>query len=266
VIVDIVLIVLGVRYGFASETCFTAQVAHTDTTRYGWYYRPRTDGLQPERNTEMQFAYDLGAYSVGDSDEKIIYLTFDAGYDNGYASDILDTLAAHDAPAAFFLVAHYIEANPDITRRMAEEGHLVCNHTAHHKDMAALTDFDAFAKELCGLEDTCMAVTGQPMAKYFRPPSGTFSERCIRYANELGYTTVFWSFAYRDWVVDDQPSESAAIDVIMARTHPGEIALLHLTSETNARVLDTVLTKWEDMGYRLESLDYLVDTCDSSGE
>ena len=265
-LLDIGLIALGLTYGFASETCFTNEVAHTETTSYNWYYKPRTDGYQPERNAEMQFAYDLGAYSTGDPDEMVIYLTFDAGYDNGYASDILDALAAHDAPAAFFLVEHYIEANPDIVLRMAEEGHLVCNHTTHHKDMAAMTDFDAFETELGSIEQTYYELTGQPMAKYFRPPSGTFSERCIRYANELGYTTVFWSFAYKDWLVDAQPSHSDAIDTIISRTHPGEIALLHLTSKTNAEVLDTVLSEWEEMGYRFESLDDLVETYDSGGD
>ena len=117
----------------------------------------------------------------------------------------------------------------------------------------------AFEAELCGIEQTYFELTGQQMAKYFRPPSGTFSERCIRYAGELGYTTVFWSFAYKDWLVDAQPSHSDAIDTIISRTHPGEIALLHLTSKTNAEVLDTVLSQWEDMGYCFKSLDDLVE-------
>ncbi len=262
IIVDMALIALGVKFGFASETCFTSTVAHTETTKYNWYYKPRTDGLQPEKNAEMMFIYDHNAYGIGDPDEDVIYLTFDAGYDNGYTEDILDTLKSHNVPAAFFLVEHYITSNPEIVKRMAEEGHLVCNHTTHHKDMSALTDFDAFAKEMQDIEQTYTELTGQTMAKFFRPPSGQFSERCLQYADQLGYTTVFWSFAYRDWYVDDQPSEAEAIDTIISRTHPGEIALLHLTSETNARVLDTILAQWKDMGYRFESLDHLIDTYD----
>ena len=208
----------------------------------------------------MLFVYELGAYSMGDPDDKVIYLTFDAGYENGYAEQILDTLQEYDVPAAFFLVEHYIESCPDLVRRMAEEGHLVCNHTTNHKDMSQITDFEAFRQELCGIEETYCEVTGEEMAAYFRPPSGTFSELCIQYAAELGYTTVFWSFAYVDWYTDDQPSEQKAYDTIVSRTHPGAIVLLHLNSATNAAVLDDIIEAWQDMGYRFESLDYLAET------
>ena len=261
-ILDVILLLFAARFGFASETCFTQTVAHSETTVYNWYYKPRTDGLQPQKNAEMQFVYDMGGYSMGDPEDKVIYLTFDAGYENGYTKDILDTLSEHDVTAAFFLVGHYINSSPGVVRRMVDEGHLVCNHTMTHQNMGAITDFEAFKKELCGIEDIYNAATGEQMAKFFRPPSGAFSERCIAYANDLGYTTVFWSFAYKDWLVDAQPSPDAAFETIISRTHPGEIVLLHMCSSTNAAILGDVIEAWREMGYHIESLDYLAETYD----
>ncbi len=257
---DIVLIILSFSYGYASEVFFVS--SHTESTVYSWYYMPRTDGLQPEPEAEFKFAYDYCAYSVGDPDKKIIYLTFDAGYENGYTMQILDVLKQHDVKAAFFIVSHYIRTNPEIVKRMVEEGHLVCNHSANHKDMASMSDFEMFRKELTGIEETFYEVTGKDMPDYFRPPEGKFSERSLKYAQELGYYSIFWSFAYRDWFVDDQPDEESAFNTIISRTHPGEVALLHATSRTNANILDKVLTEWEDMGYTFKSLNYLVRTYD----
>lgn len=257
---DIVLIVLTLSFGYATSVCFVQTATHTKTTAYGWYYKPRTDGQQPEKNTETEFIYNYDAYSVGDPDEKVIYLTFDAGYENGYTEEILDMLKEHDVPAAFFLVEHYVDSCPQLIRRMVEEGHLVCNHSTSHKDMAAMTDFETFKSELTNNEDTFYKITGEQMPKYFRPPSGRFSELCLQYAKELGYTTVFWSFAYADWYVDDQPSHDFAFSTIISRTHPGAIVLLHSTSKTNAEILGDVITEWQSMGYTLKSLDYLVST------
>jgi peptidoglycan-N-acetylmuramic acid deacetylase len=175
---------------------------------------------------------------------------------------ILDTLKAHGVPAAFFLVEHYIKTNPELVNRMVTEGHLVCNHSANHKDMASMADMEAFKKELTDIENTFYETTGKVMPKYFRPPEGKFSERSLKYAQQLGYTTVFWSFAYKDWYVNDQPGTEEAFKTIISRTHPGEIALLHATSKTNAEVLDRVLTEWENMGYTFKSLNYLVRTYD----
>lgn len=233
---------------------------HTETTEYSWYYKPRTDGKQPEKLREFAFVENYNAYSLGSPDEKVIYITFDAGYENGYAPKILDVLKAHNAPAAFFLVKHYLVTNPDIVKRMVAEGHLVCNHSTHHKIMSKM-DFESFKQELSGIEQTFFELTGQQMPKYYRPPEGRFSERSLKYAQELGYTTIFWSFAYQDWYDNNQPSVDSAFRIITTRTHPGEIALLHLTSATNAKVLDDVLTEWERQGYSFKSLDYLIETC-----
>ena len=256
---DVALIALSMVCGFSSQVCFYQAAAHTDTTQYGWYYMPRTDGLQPGENPEFVFVKNYDVLSMGSPDDKVIYITFDAGYENGNADKILDALKDHQAQAAFFLVGHYIKVNPEIVQRMVDEGHIVCSHSMNHKNMAAITDFAAFSKELTDLETLFYEQTGKRIAKFFRPPEGTFSEMLLRYAQQCGYTTVFWSFAYQDWYNDNQPSVESAFDTIISRTHPGEIALLHLTSKTNAEVLDAVLTKWEEMNYRFGSLYDLVN-------
>ncbi len=257
---DIVLIALSITCDFDSKVAFVQKTAHSKMSVYEWYYKPRTDGRQPEKNSEMEFIYSYDAYGVGASDEKVIYLTFDAGYENGYTDKILDTLEKHDAPAAFFVVGSYIETNPELIKRMTDEGHLVCNHSMHHKDMAVMSDFEEYKKELLDIEEVFYKSTGKSMAKFFRPPKGRFSENCLEYAKELGYVTVFWSFAYCDWLVDDQPSDEFAVSKIISRTHPGEIALLHATSKTNAEILDEVISEWKSMGYSLKSLNHLIKT------
>ena len=196
---------------------------------------------------------------LGDTSQPVIYLTFDAGYENGCTAQILDTLKAHNAPAAFFLVGNYIEKNADLVRRMVEEGHTVGNHTMHHPDMSKISNFDAFSKELSDLEALYQEVTGQEMEQYYRPPQGVYSQDNLENAQKLGYKTVFWSLAYADWDNNNQPTHDAALEKLMSRIHNGAVVLLHSTSKTNAEILDEVLTKWEEMGYRFAPISELFD-------
>ncbi len=251
---DVVLIALSLGFDFNTQVCFFT-AAHSEDASYNWYFVPRSDGLQPRDLPEFSFIKGRDAFWVGDPEEKTIYLTFDAGYENGYTSKILDVLKAHNAPAAFFVVGHYIKTAPELITRMVNEGHLVCSHSMNHKDMSAIGDLNAFKTDLEELENTYKELTGKQMPKFFRPPEGRFSERSLKFAEELGYKTIFWSFAYKDWYVDAQPSEEEAFKTITTRTHPGAIVLLHATSKTNADVLDRVITEWERMGYKLKSLN-----------
>lgn len=228
-----------------------------DTMEYSWYFKPRTDGEQPTPNTEASFFSKYGTYYVGKPQEKVIYLTFDAGYENGYTEKLLDTLKKHNAPAAFFVVKSYIKTNPDLVKRMVDEGHLVCNHSTTHPSMANITDFEKFSKELTAVDDAYKELIGKEMPKYFRPPMGKFSELSLKYTQKLGYKTIFWSFAYVDWLNDNQPTHEYAKTKIFTRTHPGAIVLLHPNSKTNCEVLDDVITEWKKQGYTLKSLDYL---------
>ena len=208
----------------------------------------------PAGNQQLK-AYD-GAY-LGDTSRKVLYLTFDAGYENGCTEQILDVLKKQEVPAAFFLVGNYISRNADLVRRMVEEGHIVGNHTMHHPNMSKLTDQETFARELTDLEQLFYETTGKQLPKYYRPPQGIYSEQNLAMAKELGYQTVFWSLAYADWMNDDQPSDQQAFDKLLPRTHNGAVVLLHSTSQTNARILDQLLTKWKEMGYTFESIDKL---------
>ena len=205
-------------------------------------------------------ADQLGRYDaayLGDTSEKVLYLTFDAGYENGCTEKILDTLKKHDVKAAFFLVGNYIQRNADLVRRMVQEGHTVGNHTMHHPDMSKLSDFNAFSRELSDLAELYEQTVGQPMPRYYRPPQGIYSEENLKMAQQLGYRTVFWSLAYVDWNNDAQPSREQALSKLLPRTHPGAVVLLHSTSKTNAEILDELLTKWEEAGYRFGTVEEL---------
>ena len=254
---DVVLVLLVSALGAPVPAFSEARVAHSETTEYSWYTMPMKDGTQPAPQPEFAFIGQFGGYWIGPPDEKVIYITFDAGYENGNTPQILDALKKHNAPAAFFLVDHYIKTNPELVQRMTDEGHLVCSHSTNHKNMAAMADFETFKSEMDGVAERHSSVTGQQIAPYFRPPEGRFSELCLKYAQQLGYKTIFWSFAYKDWYVDNQPSAQDAMNTITSRTHPGMVALLHATSSTNAAIMDDLLTRWEEMGYTFGTLDDL---------
>ena len=216
------------------------------------------EGSRPTGNVSAEELARYDAYFMAeDGEEKVLYLTFDCGYENGNTEAILDALKKHGAPAAFFVVGHFLETAPDMVRRMAEEGHTVGNHTYHHPDMSKISDKESFQKELNQVAELYKEVTGQNMPMYYRPPQGKYSESNLQMAKELGYRTYFWSLAYVDWNVDDQPTHQEAFDKLLTRVHPGAIVLLHNTSKTNGEILDELLTKWEEMGYSFAALDEL---------
>lgn len=224
-----------------------------------------TPGQPPIGNASSEELEALSARYLGDVSEPVIYLTFDAGFENGNTPAILDALKKHHAPAAFFLVGNYLETAPDLVRRMVEEGHVVGNHTTSHPDMSKIADLETFQQELKGVEDLYREVTGEEMLKLYRPPQGKFSLENLKQAQQLGYTTVFWSLAYVDWYTDNQPTKEQAFDKLLPRIHSGAIVLLHSTSSTNAQILDELLTKWEQAGYRFGNLkELMIETVPSS--
>ena len=222
-----------------------------------WGLSFRQEGMPPVAPVNQATLEKMGGVYLGDTKEKTIYLTFDAGYENGCTARILDVLQKHNAPAAFFLVGNYLEKNGDLVRRMVEEGHIVGNHTMHHSDMSKLSDPESFSRELKELEALFRQVTGKELPKYYRPPQGIYSEENLKMAKELGYKTVFWSLAYVDWQQDRQPTREQALKKLLPRTHNGAVILLHSTSKTNADILDDLLTEWETRGYRFASLTEL---------
>lgn len=248
---------LAVPIGVACVSAGASPPAAAAAANTNWGLSFQENGKTPIGNASADFLRQYDAYYVGGTEEKVIYLTFDAGYENGYTPSILDTLKKHDVKAAFFVVGNYIQTAPDLVKRMAAEGHIVANHTYHHPDMSKISDKAAFQGELQQLEDLYRETTGQEMPKFYRPPQGKYSEENLKQAKELGYTTVFWSLAYVDWYVDDQPTREEAFGKLLPRIHPGAVVLLHSTSETNAAILDELLTKWEEAGYRFGTLEEL---------
>lgn len=192
-----------------------------------------------------------------DGGDKVVYLTFDAGYENGNVGKILDTLKEQNVTGAFFILGHLCEAYPDLVRRMADEGHLVCNHTYTHKNMTGAPT-GVLTAELERMEAACRDI-GVTMAKYFRPPEGTFDRAMLREAQTCGYKTVFWSFAYADWDNQKQPSPAAATEKILSNAHNGAVILLHPTSATNAAIMGDVISRLKAEGYRFGTLDELTE-------
>ncbi len=222
-----------------------------------WGLSFQSEGQPPSGPASTKQLQEYDAVYLGNTEEKVLYLTFDAGYENGCTGKILDVLKKHGVPAAFFLVGNYMEKNADLVRRMVEEGHIVGNHTMHHYDMSELSDKEAFSQELTQLEALFQQVTGNELPKYYRPPQGIYSEENLKMAQELGYKTVFWSLAYVDWNNDAQPTKEQAFSKLLPRTHNGAVVLLHSTSQTNTEILDELLTRWEEMGYTFQSIDQL---------
>lgn len=226
-------------------------------------------GTQSVGNASSEDLAWYDAYYVGSDDEKVIYLTFDCGYENGNTEPILDALKKHDVQATFFVVGHFLETAPEMVKRMVEEGHTVGNHTYHHPDMPTISDQETFRKELDDVAALFAEITGTELSSYYRPPQGKCNVENLRMAQEMGYHTIFWSLAYVDWDQDNQPGHEEAFSRLTGRVHPGAVVLLHNTSRTNGEILDELLTKWEEMGYTFRPLSELVyggDSKDSAGE
>ena len=217
------------------------------------------DGVKPTGIASAEELKKYDAYFVGEGEEKVIYLTFDAGYENGNTEPILDALKRHQAPATFFVVGHYLESAPELVKRMVEEGHCVGNHTYHHLDMSQISDMASFRREMDDVANLFRQITGEELSMYYRPPQGKYSVENLKMAKELGYQTFFWSLAYVDWYQDEQPSREEALEKLTGRIHPGAVVLLHSTSKTNGEVLDELLGEWEKMGYSFRPLSDLID-------
>ena len=224
-----------------------------------WGLSFQEEGKRPVGNATIEELSRYNAFYAENTEEKKIYLTFDAGYENGNTPAILDALKKHEAPATFFVVGNFISENQELIKRMEAEGHIVGNHTMTHPDMSKISTQESFQKELSGVEDIYKETTGKEMTKFYRPPQGICSTLNLSMAKEMGYHTFFWSLAYVDWYQDNQPDPQEAIEKLTRRIHPGAIVLLHSTSSTNAQILDELLNKWEDMGYSFHSLNELIE-------
>lgn len=224
------------------------------TKKIEWGLKRNDNHNQPDVGKEnRKILEENNGICLGNKDKKILYLTFDEGYEAGYTSKILEILKENDVKAAFFITAHYLNTQDDLVKQMLEEGHIVGNHTVNHKSMPNLSE-EEIRKEVMDLHTVIYEKFGYEM-KYIRPPKGEFSEKTIKYTNKLGYKTVMWSFAYEDWNEDNQPKEEKAKEKIISNFHNGEIILLHGNSKTNTMILDSIIKEAKNMGYEFKSLD-----------
>lgn len=250
---------LGSLLGILTGTLSPTKETSASVQSASWGLSFQEEGKRPAGNATIDDLKQYNAYYASDTDEKILYLTFDAGYENGNTPAILEALKKHQAPAVFFAVGNFIKDNPDLIKRMITEGHIVGNHTMTHPDMSQISSMESFQKELEGVEELYTSVTGEPMTKFYRPPRGVYSTENLSMAKELGYSTFFWSLAYVNWIQEQQPSKEEAFQKLIPRIHPGAIVLLHNTSSTNAAILDELLTRWEEMGYQFHSIKELTE-------
>jgi peptidoglycan-N-acetylmuramic acid deacetylase len=243
--------------------------AQNSEKNYSWYCVRTNDHSRPSLDTNLSWIIDekYGAYYIDPNcnngsapEDRILYLTFDVGYENGNVAKILDTLKEKDVKGAFFVLSHVIENETELISRMFREGHLVCNHTMHHPDMSKIKDRAAFEKEIVELDTRCLEKTGHHLSRFYRPPEGRFNAQNLMWAKELGYRTVFWSFAYADWDNQKQPDPVASVEKIMANLHNGAIILLHPTSTTNAKILGEVIDLCREQGYHFDTLDNLINS------
>ena len=224
-----------------------------------WYCKRNSDHKQPTSDPIFSFLDECGGIYLdkshgNDNEEKVIYLTFDVGYENGNVTKILDVMKEEGVVGSFFILGNVIDRNPELVLRMTNEGHIVCNHTVNHPNLVGKSE-ELFKREVLGLENKYKELTGKEMAKFFRPPEGTFDRQMLERAQNLGYKTVFWSFAYYDWDNDKQMSEQVALKKILDNTHNGEIMLLHPTGETNAKIMRTLIQELKNQGYTFATLD-----------
>lgn len=253
VVLAIILLCIGMVCALRAVNRLGAAEAAAGITDWGLSFQ--SEGAPPVANASQEYLRNFDALYVGDTNKKEIYITFDAGFENGNTERILDALKKHGVKATFFLVGNYFETQPGLVKRMAEEGHTIGNHTYSHPDMSKIGDIQSFQTELQKNEALYRDVLGSEMPKLYRPPQGKFCEENLKMAQQLGYSTVFWSLAYVDWYTEDQPTPEQAFSKLLPRIHPGAVVLLHSTSSTNAEILDELLTKWEETGYSFGDLE-----------
>lgn len=228
-----------------------------------WWFK-RDDNHGPSGCDDTLDISEYGAYYLDknaeavyeETGEKVIYLTFDCGYENGYTNQILDVLETQDVPACFFVTKTFIRDNPEIAKRMKEEGHQVGNHTITHPSMPSKS-YEEIIQEVTGCADYMKEVTGYDMDPYLRPPRGEYSARTLMLTHDLGYKTIFWSMAYLDYDVNNQPGVDFVVNHFNKYHHNGAIILMHNVSASNAGALDTVITNLKAEGYRFASLNEL---------
>lgn len=274
--VFLVMVLLTACQGLAEKknvqsnetTSNTLRLSNTDQQKYQetsgetvqgierWWLKRNENHQTPEVSDYIDLSkYD--AYYVNPKcKKKKIFLTFDCGYENGFTPKILDVLKKQKVVAAFFVTKPFIREGRELIRRMKKEGHIVGNHTVHHKSMPTLSDRDN-KQEIIDCAEYCKEATGYEMDHFIRPPMGEYNEKTLKLTKSMGYKTIFWSMAYVDFDVNKQPGKQYVVEHFKKYTHNGAIPLMHNVSQSNAEALDEVITNLKKEGYQFESLKKL---------
>ena len=274
--VFLVMVLLTACQGLAEKknvqsnetTSSTLRLSNTDQQKYQetsgetvqgivrWWLKRNENHQTPEVSDYIDLSkYD--AYYVNPKcKKKKIFLTFDCGYENGFTPKILDVLKKQKIVAAFFVTKPFIREGRELVRRMKKEGHIVGNHTVHHKSMPTLSDRDN-KQEIIDCAEYCKEATGYDMDHFIRPPMGEYNEKTLKLTKSMGYKTIFWSMAYVDFEVNKQPGKQYVVEHFKKYTHNGAIPLMHNVSQSNAEALDEVITNLKKEGYQFESLKKL---------
>lgn len=274
--VFLVMVLLTACQGLAEKknvqsnetTSSTLRLSNTDQQKYQetsgetvqgierWWLKRNENHQTPEVSDYIDLSkYD--AYYVNPKcKKKKIFLTFDCGYENGFTPKILDVLKKQKIVAAFFVTKPFIREGRELVRRMKKEGHIVGNHTVHHKSMPTLSDRDN-KQEIIDCAEYCKEATGYEMDHFIRPPMGEYNETTLKLTKSMGYKTIFWSMAYVDFDVNKQPGKQYVVEHFKKYTHNGAIPLMHNVSQSNAEALDEVITNLKKEGYQFESLKNL---------
>lgn len=250
ILVSTIFIIVVVKN---SQTAVLANGTTISNKKYGWGVKRNDNHEQPDITVYKSILDKYKGISMGNKEEKNVYLTFDQGYEAGYTPKILDVLKENNVKATFFITGHYLNSQTDLVKRMVDEGHIVGNHTVNHYSMPEISD-EKIKTELLDLHAAVYEKTGYEM-KYMRPPKGEFSERTLQLTANLEYTTVMWSLAYDDFDEKKQKGEEYAKSKILDNIHPGAVILLHATSKDNANVLDYCIKEIKNMGYEIKNID-----------
>ncbi|CCZ18723.1 delta-lactam-biosynthetic de-N-acetylase [Clostridium sp. CAG:780] len=237
-----------------STTINGIEIESLDNKKIGWGIKRNDNHEQPDvGNVNRKILDKYQGLYMGNKEQKLVYLTFDLGYEAGYTPKILEVLKQNEVKATFFITAHYVNTQPDLVKQMIDEGHIIGNHTVNHKSMPSCS-LDTIKKEVMDLHSAIYEKFGYEM-KFIRPPKGEYSERTVAYTNTLGYTSVMWSFGYDDWDEKKQGREEYGKKKILDNVHNGEIMLLHATSKDNANILEDVIKEIKNMGYEFRNID-----------
>lgn len=243
-----------------TEESVISDINSIDNKGSGWGFK-KEQGKKPDIPKETQdILKKYDAFYIDGSGEKVMYLTFDEGYEAGYTAQILDTLKENGVKAAFFITGDYFDREQDLVKRMHDEGHIIGNHTEHHPNLHKLGDYKKMQDELKSLDDKYFSVFGEHM-EYMRPPEGEYSERVLAAAKDLGYKTAFWSFAYRDWLRDNVKGKEYAKESVIPYFHDGAVLLLHAVSKDNADALGDIINEAKKQGFCFKNLDSIKNNC-----